>query len=119
MKTILIADDEKEVRILVHITLADPGYRIIETGDGYSALELARMERPDLLVLDRMMPRMSGLEVALALCQDPLTSNIPIIMLTVDGEERDKILAHKGIFAYMVKPFSPLELREKVRTMLE
>lgn len=120
MKTILIADDEKEVRILVHFTLADSKYRIIESGDGYSALELARIERPDLLVLDRMMPRMSGLEVALALSQDPSTSNIPIIMLTADGEERDQMQAYKyGISAYMVKPFNPLELRERVRAMLE
>lgn len=120
MKTILIADDEKEVRILVHFTLADPRYRIIETGDGYSALEIARKERPDLLVLDRMMPRMSGLEVVEALCQDPFTADIPIIMLTAMDAERDKILACKqGIFVYMLKPFSPLELREKVRAMLE
>lgn len=120
MKTILIADDEKEARILVHITLADPRYRIIETSDGNTALELARKEKPDLLLLDWMMPHMSGPEVAEALRKDPLTANIPIIMLTAMGEEKDKQLARDlGVFAYVVKPFNPLALRERVRALLE
>lgn len=120
MKTILIADDEKEARILVHITLADPRYRIIETADGNTALELARKEKPDLLLLDWKMPQMSGIEVAEALAKDPITANIPIIMLTAMGEERDKKIAYDlGVLAYVVKPFNPLALRERVRAVLE
>lgn len=120
MKTILIADDEEDVRTLVYITLASPRYCILETGDGRSALEIARKEKPDLLVLDRMMPNMNGLEVAEALRKDPFTSDIPIIMLTAVSEERDKkFTRNMGVFAYMLKPFNPLELREKVRAMIE
>lgn len=120
MKTILIADDEKEARILVHITLADPGYRILETSDGSMALEIARKEKPDLLLLDLIMPSMNGLEVAEALRQDPATADIPIIMLTAIGEERGRQLAYDlGVLAYVVKPFSPLDLRGRVRAFLE
>ena len=119
-KTILIVDDEKEVRDLIHVTLHNPEYRILETGDGCSALELVRRERPDLLMLDWMMPSMSGLEVAEALSSDPHTADIPIIMLTAIGADKDRQRAYEmGILAYIVKPFSPLELRERVRTLLE
>lgn len=120
MKTILIADDEKEARILVHITLADPGYRILETADGKAALELARREKPDLLLIDWIMPGMSGLEVAEALHKDPITANIPIIILTAIGAERDRQLAYDlGVLAYVVKPFNPLHLRDRVRAVFE
>ncbi|MBI5747081.1 MAG: response regulator [Nitrospirae bacterium] len=120
MKTILIADDEKDIRMLVYITLEDPGYRIIETSDGKSALDMARKERPDLLVLDRMMPRMNGLEVADALQKDPFTADIPIIMLTAVREAGDiKLTTYRSILLYMLKPFNPLELRENVRAILE
>ncbi len=120
MKTILIADDDEDIRILVNITLASPRYCIFEAADGKSALDMARKERPDLLVLDRMMPNMNGLEVAEALRKDPFTAGIPIIMLTAIREEGDKKLTRNmGVFAYMVKPFNPLELQEKVRAMLE
>lgn len=127
MKTILIADDEEDVRMAVYITLASPKYCILETGDGKSALEIARRERPDLVVLDsdlvvldRIMPHMNGMEVAAALRKDPFTAGIPILMLTAIREEEDKKMTRNmGFFAYMVKPFSPMELQEKVRAMLE
>ena len=120
MKTILIADDEEDVRMAVCITLASPRYCILETGDGKSALEIARRERPDLVVLDRIMPHMNGMEVAEALRKDPFTAGIPIIMVTaIREEEYKKMTRNMGGFIYMVKPFSPLELQEKVRVMLE
>lgn len=120
MKTILLADDEANLRMLVHTTLEDPGYRILEAVDGTSALEMAKQEKPDLVVLDWMMPGMTGIEVATALRRDPATTHIPIIMLTAKGQEKDKeqalaLEAH----AYLVKPFSPLELLEKVQEVLE
>jgi len=122
VKTILIADDEEDVRMTVSITLASPRYCILEAGDGKSALEIARRERPDLVVLDRIMPHMNGMEVAEALRKDPFTAGIPILMLTAIREEEEedkKMTRNMGFFAYMVKPFSPLELQEKVRAMLE
>jgi two-component system, OmpR family, phosphate regulon response regulator PhoB len=120
MKTLLLADDEANLRMLARITLDDPDYRILEAADGATALALARAEHPDLLVLDWMMPGLSGIEVARLLRQDPHTSNIPIIMLTAKGQATDKDQGqHWGAYAYLVKPFSPLELLEKVEAALQ
>ncbi|HKA54841.1 MAG TPA: response regulator, partial [Candidatus Binatia bacterium] len=119
MKTILLADDETNLRMLVRTTLEDPQYRILEAVDGAEALALARVERPDLLVLDWMMPGLSGIEVARALRQDAVTASLPIIMLTAKGQETDKEQGRAlGTYAYLVKPFSPLELLEKVQEVL-
>jgi CheY-like chemotaxis protein len=119
VKTILLADDEANLRMLVHTTLDDPQYRILEAADGTAALELARHEHPDLLVLDWMMPGMTGIEVARVLRQDMQTARIPIIMLTAKGQEKDKEMGRAlGVHAYLIKPFSPLELLEKVQEVL-
>lgn len=119
MKTILLADDEANLRMLVHTTLDDPQYRILEASDGTSAFKLAQQEHPDLLVLDWMMPGMTGIEVARALHNDVATAHIPIIMLTAKGQEKDKEQGRAlGTYAYLVKPFSPLELLEKVQEVL-
>jgi two-component system phosphate regulon response regulator PhoB len=119
MKTILLADDEANLRILVRTTLDDPEYCILEAADGTTALELARQERPDLLVLDWMMPGINGIDVAKALRHDPTTAHIPIILLTAKGQETDKARGHSlGTHAYIVKPFSPLELLQKVQELL-
>jgi len=119
MKTLLLADDEANLRMLARITLDDPDYRILEAADGTTALSLARMEHPDLLVLDWMMPGLTGIEVARLLRQDPTTSDIPIIMLTAKGQIADKEQGEAcGTYAYLVKPFSPLELLEKVESAL-
>ena len=119
MRTVLLADDEPSLRTLVHATLEDPEYRILEAEDGISALEVARRERPDLLVLDWMMPGLSGIEVVKTLRQDPTTARIPIVMLTAKGQaiDRDQAIA-LGVSAYLIKPFSPLELLKKVQEIL-
>lgn len=120
MKTLLLADDEANLRMLARITLDDPDYRILEAADGTTALSLARTEHPDLLVLDWMMPGLTGIEVARLLRQDPTTSDIPIIMLTAKGQVADKEQGEaQGTYAYLVKPFSPLELLEKVESALQ
>ena len=119
MKTILLADDETYLRLLVYTTLDDPAYRILEATDGHQALAMARAEHPDLLVLDWMMPGLSGLAVAQALRRDPATAHIPIIMLTAKGQTTDQALGHSvGLQAYLLKPFSPLDLLETVQTIL-
>ena len=119
MKTILLADDEANLRMLVRTTLEDPQFRILEAADGVEALALARAEHPDLLVLDWMMPGMSGIEVARTLRQNPATTSLPIIMLTAKGQETDKEQGRAlDTYAYLVKPFSPLELLEKVQEVL-
>ncbi|MBM4258786.1 MAG: response regulator [Deltaproteobacteria bacterium] len=116
MKTILLADDEANLRMLARITLDDPMYRILEAEDGLAALKLARNERPDLLVLDWMMPGLSGIEVARLLHQDPETAHIPVIMLTARGQEADRAQGRDiGVHAHLVKPFSPLDLLQKIQ----
>jgi signal transduction histidine kinase len=113
--TILLADDEANLRMLVRTTLEHPARRIVEASDGRSALDLARRERPDLVVLDHMMPGMTGLEVLRALRGEPATRPIPIVMLTASGQDKDKLEAERlGVDAYLVKPFSPLELLQAV-----
>ena len=119
MKTILLADDEQNLRLLVRTTLEDPDWRILEAADGPSALEIARKEHPDLIVLDWMMPGMSGIDVAAELRRHPETRDVPIIMLTAKGRQADREQGLSlGISAYLVKPFSPLEVLDKVQEIL-
>lgn len=120
MKTVLLADDEANLRLLVRTTLSDPGYRLLEASDGEEALQVARAEHPDLLILDWMMPGLSGMEVAESLHEDPITAGIPVLMLTAKGHDKDRERAQAaGVRAYLGKPFSPLELLETVDHVLK
>jgi signal transduction histidine kinase len=120
MKTILLADDEANLRTLVRTTLEDPGFRILEASNGRAALEFARQHRPDLILLDWMMPEMSGPEVVEALLRDDATRDIPVIMLTARGRQKDRLkMEALGVAAFLVKPFSPLQLLETVREILD
>jgi CheY-like chemotaxis protein len=118
-KKILIADDELPLRLLVRATLEDESgegrYEIIEAADGNEALEMARRERPELILLDIQMPGFSGLEVCKMLKGDPTTSDLMVVMLTAKGQQSDR---ERGFAAgaddYFAKPFSPLELLELV-----
>jgi len=119
MKTILLADDEPQLRKLVRTTLDDPAYRILEASNGIEALELARQALPELIVLDWMMPGMSGVEVLRALRQNLATAHIPVIMLTAREPETDQEPGGAlHTYAYLIKPFSPLELLDKVQEVL-
>jgi len=118
-KKILIADDEEPLRLLVRATLEDESgekrYEIIEATDGYETLEVARRERPELILLDIQMPGLNGLEVCKILKNDPATSKLMIVMLTARGQpsDRERGLA-AGADEYFAKPFSPLELLQLV-----
>ena len=119
MKTILIADDHEYLRFLVRTTLDRPDYRIIEAHDGESALRVAREEHPDLLILDWMMPGMTGIDVLEALREDRETCGMPVIMLTAKAQAVDRNQAiMQGIRGYLTKPFSPLELMGRVEKAL-
>lgn len=119
MKTILVVDDEPNLRMLVSTTLACADYRIFEAGEARTAHRVATTERPDLILLDWMLPGTNGLEFATALRADAETRDIPIIMLTAKGQAHDRSRAVAvGLSAYLMKPFSPLELMERVRSVL-
>jgi len=115
-KTILVIDDEPKIADLCRDYLAAAGYAVLTTGDGQQGLALARRERPDLVVLDLMLPGMDGLDVCRELRRE---SSVPIIMLTARVEESDKLIGLElGADDYLTKPFSPRELVARVRTVL-
>ena len=118
-KTILIADDEPDVLNLLALNLRKEGFDVLKAEDGARALEIARAETPDLVVLDLMMPGMSGLEVTKQLKQSPATRGIPIVMLTARAEEVDRIVGLElGADDYVTKPFSPREIVLRVQAVL-
>jgi DNA-binding response OmpR family regulator len=120
VKTILIADDDEDLRLLVQVTLENPTYRILTAADGSKALDAVQQCCPDLLILDWMMPGLNGCEVITQLRQSPETETIPVVMLTAkDGLEAQEQLASLALAGYLVKPFSPLELIKKVREVLD
>jgi DNA-binding response OmpR family regulator len=120
MKKILIADDKVHIRELVATTIGSGQYEIFEASDGEQALQLARKEKPELLLLDIGMPRLDGFEVCRILKSDPGTASIYIIMVTAYGleEHREKGLA-VGADDYFVKPFSPTALLDRITEVLE
>jgi two-component system alkaline phosphatase synthesis response regulator PhoP len=119
-QTILIVDDEPHIIEVVHDYLKRGGYRVLTACDGQTALTLARHERPDLIVLDLMLPGgMDGLDVCRCLRQDPALADVPIIMLTARTEETDRLIGLElGADDYVTKPFSPREVVARVRAVL-
>jgi CheY-like chemotaxis protein len=118
--TVLLCDDEEVLRSLVRATLDDDGYSILEARDGDESLELARSARPDLIVLDMMMPGRSGLDVLQELRKDPELENTPVVMLTARARQSDRDAAvAAGADRYLSKPFSPLELISVVEDLLD
>jgi len=120
MKKILVVDDMSELRELVAKTLARVGCTVLQAGSGEDALRIARDERPDLIMMDVMMPgTIDGLEATRILRSDPRTKGCRIIMLTAKGQAVDITRGlEAGADDYFVKPFSPLELMRKVDEIL-
>jgi len=115
-KKILVVDDEKKIVDIVQAYLEREGYRTIVAYDGKAALDLARTEAPDLIILDLMLPEISGWDVCRTLLAK---SNVPIIMLTARDEDTDKIVGLElGADDYVTKPFNPKELVSRVRAVL-
>jgi len=116
---ILVVDDEQDILNLVEYNLTKAGFDVTPVSTGGEAVNLARSERPDLVVLDLMLPGLSGLEVCTLLKNDPVTRDIAVIMLTAKGEENDVIAGlERGADDYVVKPFSPKVLTARVQAVL-
>jgi len=120
MPTILIVDDEEDIRELIAVNLLrEETYEIVEAGGGLEALKLAKKLRPDLIVLDLMLPEMDGVEVYRNLRTDTRTQRIPVIMLTARGRLEEKLAGLElGADDYLPKPFSPKELALRIRNLL-
>jgi two-component system phosphate regulon response regulator PhoB len=118
--TILLVEDDPDIRHLVSYKLIKGGFDVVEAADGFTALDLARRNPPDLVILDVRMPRKSGLEVCRELRAGPRTADVPIIMLTARAHPRDLEQAFAaGATDYVVKPFSPRALLEQVESALQ
>ncbi len=116
---ILIVDDESAIRLVCRLNLSTAGFDTLEASDGASALALARAERPDLILLDIMLPEVDGWGVAEELAADPETRDIPILFLTARSDRTDEVKGHGlGGVGYITKPFDPLELTGTVARVL-
>jgi CheY-like chemotaxis protein len=110
-RTILIVDDEDSIRLICRINFASSGWRCVEAANGNEALETVRRERPDIVLLDVMMPELDGWAVAQQLAEDPATSGVPIVFLTARADMRDRAQAHAaGAVAFVTKPMNPVTL---------
>jgi len=110
-KKILAVDDERHIVRLIQVNLERAGYQVVTAFDGADALKKVDADKPDLVVLDVMMPRMDGFEVLKRLQANPETREIPVIMLTAKAQDQDVFRGWaSGVSAYLTKPFNPLEL---------
>jgi diguanylate cyclase (GGDEF)-like protein len=118
-ETILIADDDEDILKFVEVNLRLEKFEVRKASDGEQALKVATEERPDLVLLDVMMPKLDGFEVCQRLRSDPRTSNVSIIMLTAKSLSADKVVGlTTGADDYIIKPFDPLELIARVKSTL-
>jgi CheY-like chemotaxis protein len=116
LATVLICDDEPSLRELIRVSLSGD-YSIAEADDGEESLEIARRLRPDVVILDVMMPRRTGLEVLIEMRQDPQLAGTPVIVLTAQPGTREEAL-REGADLVMVKPFEPQQIADAVEEVL-
>jgi DNA-binding response OmpR family regulator len=116
----MIVDDESAIRLVCRVNLESAGFETIEAADGETALALASSERPDLILLDVMLPGLDGWEVAARLRETPETREIPIVFLTARSTATDEVHGHAaGGVGYISKPFDPAELTRTVSATLK
>lgn len=120
-KKILVVDDDLDCRTLVKTVLANSGFSVEQCADGNEALAKVGSIQPDLIVLDIMMPGLSGYDVVIHLKQRPETQNIPIIMLTAKGEQEDMLVGYRDyqVDYYIPKPFTSRQLLSGIKMILE
>jgi len=116
---ILVVDDEVNITQILEFSIGAEGFEVITAQNGEEAIERARRERPDLIILDIMMPKIDGYEACRILKANPLTKNIPVVLLTAKGRDIDRRLGYEvGATDYIVKPFSPNKLIERIHRLL-
>ncbi|MCC5809622.1 MAG: phosphate regulon transcriptional regulator PhoB [Ectothiorhodospiraceae bacterium] len=116
---ILIIEDEAAIREMVEMSLSAVGYQVIQAESGEEGFSMLNEHVPDLILLDWMLPGMSGIDFARRIKKDPLCSEIPVIMLTARGEEEDKVRGlDSGADDFVTKPFSPRELASRIKAVL-
>lgn len=119
MVRILVVEDEPDVREVLRFNLAQAGYEVFGAPSGRDGINLARQRRPDLVLLDWMLPDVSGIDVCRSLKDAPTTRRIPVVMLTARTDEIDKVVAFElGVEDYVTKPFSVRELLLRIRAIL-
>jgi two-component system, OmpR family, alkaline phosphatase synthesis response regulator PhoP len=119
-RKILAVDDEKHIVRLVQVNLERQGYEVVTANDGREALQKVEEERPDLVVLDVMMPYMDGFEVLQNMRRNPATRDIPVIMLTAKAQDADVFKGwQSGVDCYLTKPFNPMELLSFVKRIFD
>ncbi len=120
MAKIVIAEDERDIRDLITFTLQFAGHEVIATSNGAEAVEAVKREKPDLVLMDVRMPRMTGYEACRRLKADPETAHIPVVFLSAKGQESEvREGLEAGAVAYILKPFSPDELTRRVTELLQ
>jgi two-component system, OmpR family, alkaline phosphatase synthesis response regulator PhoP len=118
-QTILVVEDEPDIRKLINYNLTQDRFKVLEAEDGEQALKILQRETPNLMILDLMLPGLSGLELCKILRERPDTSRLPILMLTAKAGEADKVVGlEMGADDYLSKPFSPREMVARVRAIL-
>lgn len=120
MSKVVVIDDEPFILMMIEDRLRTAGIGVVTLRDSRNALEVIRREMPDLIILDWMMPEVSGLEICMSVKKDPDLSNIPIFMLTAKGQDTHQRLGLEcGVTRYIKKPFSPKALIEMVKKVVE
>ena len=116
---ILVVDDEVNITQILEFSIGAEGYEVITASNGEEAIDKARREQPDLIILDIMMPKIDGYEACRILKANPLTKGIPVVLLTAKGRDIDKRLGYEvGATDYIVKPFSPNKLVDRIHQLL-
>lgn len=116
---VLVVDDEPDVLLLCRVNLEFEGYEVVEAADGEAVMEQVRVERPDVILLDVMMPRMDGWQVLQAIKADEELRSIPVVMLTAKVQDQDRIRGwSEGAAEHITKPFSPLALSHLLQDVL-
>ncbi len=119
MAKILIAEDERDIRDLITFTLGFAGYEVVAAANGEEAVNLARQEVPDLILMDVRMPRMTGYQACAVLKTDPKLKDIPVIFLSAKGQDTEiQAGLQAGAQEYLLKPFAPDQLTARIQTVL-